>query len=96
MMTVKREVVPCEERLFCDCDGEMISTGNGITQMRTTWQHRCTKCQREAWLTGQYPRITHVPCTPPAHITSADTYVLGRGERIVGEPAPLPTESPSL
>lgn len=41
------------------CGGELVSTGHGITQLRTNWLHRCNKCGTEAWFEERYPEIVH-------------------------------------
>jgi hypothetical protein len=43
------------------CDGEMKSTGHGLTTLSTSWQHRCTKCQHEALAGANYPRVAYLP-----------------------------------
>ncbi len=43
------------------CSGDMRSTGEGFTQFKTTWRHRCDKCGREEGADLTYPRIAYLP-----------------------------------
>lgn len=57
-------VTPVTRRWMCaeeGCPGEMKSTGQGMTRMDTTWQHRCDQCSREEWVDFTYPRIAWLP-----------------------------------
>src|SRR5262245_25573582 len=43
-------VMPVYRRWMCEevgCDGELVSTGEGITRLSTRWKHRCGKCGHE-------------------------------------------------
>jgi hypothetical protein len=58
------KIEPVYRRWICDkdgCDGEMRSTGQGFTQLTTTWSHECTKCHRREGASAQYPRIAYLP-----------------------------------
>lgn len=57
-------VTPVNRRWMCaegDCQGEMKSTGRGVTTMSTSWCHRCDICSREEWADFTYPRIAWLP-----------------------------------
>lgn len=56
------KVVPRRRRWMCDtpsCEGEMISTGEGMTMMDTQWKHKCNKCGHEEWANTNYPKIVY-------------------------------------
>jgi hypothetical protein len=36
------------------CNGELLSTGEGITRLSTRWKHRCGKCGHEDWADATY------------------------------------------
>lgn len=57
-----------------ECDGEMKSTGRGMTTMDTSWQHRCDKCSREEWSDHNYPRVAYLPieALDTSEVTSTD------------------------
>jgi hypothetical protein len=45
-------VSPVYRRWMCEqvgCNGELLSTGEGITRLSTRWKHRCGKCGHEDW-----------------------------------------------
>src|SRR6266481_10203222 len=51
-------------RWMCEqvgCDGELVSTGEGITRLSTRWKHRCGKCGHEDWADTTYPRVAYLP-----------------------------------
>lgn len=57
-------VKPVKRRWMCatnGCDGEMRSTGQGMTTMDTHWLHRCDECGREEWAERNYPTIVYLP-----------------------------------
>jgi len=31
------------------CNGELLSTGESITRLSTSWKHRCGSCGHEDW-----------------------------------------------
>jgi hypothetical protein len=51
MMLFREEpVTPVIRRWMCaqvGCNGELLSTGEGITRLSTRWKHRCGKCGHE-------------------------------------------------
>jgi hypothetical protein len=53
MMLFREEpVTPVYRRWMCaqvGCNGELLSTGEGITRLSTRWKHRCGKCGHEDW-----------------------------------------------
>jgi hypothetical protein len=42
------------------CNGELLSTGEGITRLSTRWKHRCGKCGHEDWADATYPRVAYL------------------------------------
>ena len=41
-----------------ECNGEMVSTGEGITALETTkWKHKCDKCGRVDWINNTFPGV---------------------------------------
>ena len=57
-------VTPVYRRWMCEqvgCDGELVSTGEGITRLSTRWKHRCGKCGHEDWADTTYPRVADLP-----------------------------------
>lgn len=53
-------VVPVFRHWLCPCEGcegEMISTGYGLSTATTEWQHRCNKCSHKAWARHSYPTV---------------------------------------
>src|SRR6516165_11088409 len=57
-------VTPVYRRWMCEqvgCDGELVSTGEGITRLSTRWKHRCGKCGHEDWADTTYPRVAYLP-----------------------------------
>src|SRR6516164_8060277 len=60
MMLFREEpVTPVYRRWICaqvGCNGELLSTGEGITRLSTRWKHRCGKCGHEDWADTTYPR----------------------------------------
>jgi hypothetical protein len=65
MMLFREEpVTPIYRRWMCaqvDCNGELVSTGEGITRLSTRWKHRCGKCGHEDWADTTYPRVAYLP-----------------------------------
>jgi hypothetical protein len=55
-------VRPVEQRIYCECGGEMKSTG-----MIRGWSaiHRCGHCHLEVGMAEKYPRVIHVPLDSP-------------------------------
>jgi hypothetical protein len=43
------------------CNGELLSTGESITRLSTSWKHRCGKCGHEDWADATYPRVAYLP-----------------------------------
>jgi hypothetical protein len=43
------------------CNGELLSTGESITRLRTSWKHRCGMCGHEDWADATYPRVAYLP-----------------------------------
>ena len=41
--------------------GELLSTGESITRLTTSWKHRCGKCGHEDWADATYPRVAYLP-----------------------------------
>jgi Endosomal/lysosomal potassium channel TMEM175 len=39
------------------CNGELLSIGESITRLSTSWKHRCGKCGHEDWADATYPRV---------------------------------------
>jgi hypothetical protein len=57
-------VTPVYRHWMCEqvgCDGELLSTGEGITRLSTRWKHRCGKCGHEDWADATYPRVAYLP-----------------------------------
>ena len=57
-------VTPVYRHWMCEqvgCNGELLSTGEGITRLSTRWKHRCGKCGHEDWADATYPRIAYLP-----------------------------------
>src|SRR6476619_4343001 len=45
-------VTPVYRQWMCEqvgCNGELLSTGESITRLSTSWKHRCGKCGHEDW-----------------------------------------------
>ena len=65
MMLFREEpVTPVYRRWICaqvGCNGELLSTGEGITRLSTSWKHRCCKCGHEDWADTTYPRVAYLP-----------------------------------
>ena len=40
--------------------GELLSTGESITRLSTSWKHRCGKCGHEDWADATYPRVAYL------------------------------------
>jgi hypothetical protein len=60
-------VTPVYRHWMCEqlgCDGELLSTGEGITRLSTRWKHRCGKCGHEDWADATYPRVAYLPVDP--------------------------------
>ena len=60
-------VTPVYRHWMCEqvgCNGELLSTGEGITRLSTSWKHRCGKCGHEDWADATYPRVAYLPLTP--------------------------------
>jgi hypothetical protein len=55
-----RKTFGCEQP---DCDGEMVSTGNGRSNnFYSYWEHACNKCKHREDMEGvKYPYIVHKP-----------------------------------
>lgn len=47
------------ERLFCDCGGEMKSTGMVLTSNPYQYPHKCSNCDFGATLHESYPRVMY-------------------------------------
>jgi hypothetical protein len=57
-------VTPVYRHWMCEqvgCNGELLSTGEGITRLSTRWKHRCGKCSHEDWADATYPRVAYLP-----------------------------------
>jgi hypothetical protein len=57
-------VTPVYRHWICEqvgCNGELLSTGEGITRLSTRWKHRCGKCGHEDWADATYPRVAYLP-----------------------------------
>jgi hypothetical protein len=57
-------VTPVYRHWMCEqvgCNGELLSTGEGITRLSTRWKHRCGKCGHEDWADATYPRVAYLP-----------------------------------
>jgi hypothetical protein len=57
-------VTPVYRHWMCEqvgCNGELLSTGEGITRLSTRWKHRCDKCGHEDWADATYPRVAYLP-----------------------------------
>jgi hypothetical protein len=68
-------VTPVYRHWMCEqggCDGELLSTGEGITRLSTRWKHRCGKCGREDWADATYPRVAYLPVDA---IGADDSYI---------------------
>src|SRR6266480_955698 len=65
MMLFREEpVTPVYRRWMCaqvGCNGELVSTGEGITRLSTRWKHRCGKCGHEDRADATYPRVAYLP-----------------------------------
>src|SRR5262249_49805911 len=60
-------VTPVYRHWMCEqvgCNGELLSTGEGITRLSTSWKHRCGKCGHEDWADATYPRVAYLPVDP--------------------------------
>jgi hypothetical protein len=56
-------VTPVYRHWMCEqvgCNGELLSTGEGITRLSTRWKHRCGKCGHEDWADATYPRVAYL------------------------------------
>ena len=43
------------QRAYCQvCGKEFRCTGNGVTHLHTTWEHKCG-CEKTRWLRMTYP-----------------------------------------
>lgn len=40
--------------------GRMINTGKGVTQLNTSWEHKCSNCGTIEWYDKHYPVIEQV------------------------------------
>ena len=52
-------VTPVYRHWMCEqvgCNGELLSTGESITRLSTSWKHRCGK-----WADATYPRVAYLP-----------------------------------
>jgi hypothetical protein len=57
-------VTPVYRHWMCEqvgCNGELLSTGESITRLSTSWKHRCGKCGHEDWADATYPRVAYLP-----------------------------------
>ena len=57
-------VTPVYRHWMCEqvgCSGELLSTGESITKLSTSWKHRCGICGHEDWADATYPRVAHLP-----------------------------------
>ncbi len=57
-------VTPVYRHWMCEqvgCNGELLSTREGITRLSTRWKHRCGKCGHEDWADATYPRVAYLP-----------------------------------
>ena len=57
-------VTPVYRHWMCEqvgCSGELLSTGESITRLSTSWKHRCGKCGHEDWADATYPRVAYLP-----------------------------------
>jgi hypothetical protein len=64
MLFREEPVTPVYRRWMCEqigCNGELLSTGEGITRLNTRWKHRCAKCGHEDWADATYPRVAFLP-----------------------------------
>jgi hypothetical protein len=64
MLFREEPVTPVYRRWMCEqigCNGELLSTGEGITRLNTRWKHRCAKCGHEDWVNATYPRAAFLP-----------------------------------
>ena len=67
MLFREEPVTPVYRRWMCEqvgCNGELLSTGEGITRLSTRWKHRCGKCGHEDWADTTYPRVVTCPLMP--------------------------------
>jgi hypothetical protein len=57
-------VTPVYRHWMCEqvgCNGELLSTGESITRLSTSWKHRCGRCGHEDWADATYPRVAYLP-----------------------------------
>ena len=57
-------VTPVYRHWMCEqvgCNGELLSTGESITRLSTSWKHRCGNCGHEDWADATYPRVAYLP-----------------------------------
>jgi hypothetical protein len=60
-------VTPVYRHWMCEqvgCNGELLSTGESITRLSTSWKHRCGKCGHEDWADATYRGSLTSPSTP--------------------------------
>jgi len=67
--TTFERMVPYMERAFCECGGELKSTGESFWNGSGSWlSHKCDKCPKTLTIkNAKYPRLVHRPesWTPP-------------------------------
>jgi len=85
MLFRKEPVTPVYRRWMCEqvgCNGELLSTGDGITRLSTPWKHRCGKCGHEDWADTTYPRVAYLPIDA---IGPDDLRLLRAGRTLAGQ-----------
>src|SRR4029450_10005007 len=63
-----RRAGPVYRHWMCEqvgCNGELLSTGESITRLSTSWKHRCGNCGHEDWADATYPRVAYLPRDAP-------------------------------
>ena len=51
------EMKPYGVRYLCDCDGEMLPTGNILISNPPKFPHECEKCGKSVSLLERYPTV---------------------------------------
>ena len=65
-------VTPVYRHWMCEqvgCNGELLSTGESVTRLSTSWKHRCGKCGHEDWADATYPRVAYLPIDAIGRLT---------------------------
>lgn len=55
----EREMKPTQQRLICDCGGELRSCGTALLSQPPKYPHICLACGVTTYETTQYPCIVY-------------------------------------